>query len=147
PTRPTQDFHLRLVLPAVRAAAVDDVQDSRAVHDRRQELALVVKATIVGVLAEKLADDVGTSAGAAIVTLEPFEHLARALKARRVDELVQDLAVETHRIRPSPRRRAGLGRDRDGIVLRERRDDAALALVRVADDREFRVTHADAVST
>ena len=36
------------------------------------------------------------------------------------------------------RRRAGMRRDRDGVVLGERRDDAALALVRVADDREAR---------
>src|SRR5690606_28447551 len=82
-----------------------------------------------------------------LVPLEPAEHLACALKARRVDELVQDLAVEPHRIRSRARRRAGLRRDRDVVVLGERRDDAALAFVRMADDREDRMTHAAPVST
>src|SRR5690606_30893897 len=102
---------------------------------------------IVRVLSQEIPNDLGAPAGASIVGLEPREDLARPLKAGRVDQLVEDLAVEPHRIRARPRRRTGLGRDLDGVVLGERRDDAALAFVRVADDRESRMTHADAVST
>ena len=66
--------------------------------DRRQELALVVKARVVLVRCDELRDDGRALTGAAIVRFEPGERLARALKARRVDELVEHLAVEAHRV-------------------------------------------------
>src|SRR5690606_41919864 len=95
--RPAQVLHFGLVLRAVRPAAVVDIEDAGGVHDRRQQLALVMEAWVLRVHAQELAADLGPPAGAAIVALEPAEHLPGALEAGRVDELVQDLAVDPHR--------------------------------------------------
>src|SRR5690606_21679694 len=131
PAGPAQDLHLRFVLASVWTAAIDDVEDARAVRDRPQQLALVAKAWIVGVGRQELADDGRALAGAAVVRLEPGERLARTLEARRVDQLVERLAVEPERIDARVHGRAGMRRDRDRLVLGQRRDDAALAFVRV----------------
>ena len=147
PPGPAQHFHLGFVLPPVRPAAVDDIQNAGALDDGFQELALVLKARIVLVRLRELRDHGCALAGAAVVRLEPRERLARALKTRRVDELVEHLAVEPHRIGTRVRRRSGVRRDRDRVILGERRDDAALAFVGMADDREARPGHAVPVST
>ncbi len=106
-----------------------------------------MEAWVVGVGAEELADDLRASTGAAIVTFEPAECLAGALKARRIDEGVQRLAVEPHRIGACAGRGARLRGDRDVVVLRKRRDDTALAFVWMTDNGENRMTHAAPVST
>ncbi len=146
PAGPAQDFHVGFVLATVRAAAVDDIENPRALDDRREQLALVVKARIARVRLQELRDDGPACARAAVVRFEPCECFARALKAGRVDELVQNLAVESHRVRARLRGRARVRRDGDRIVLGERSDDAALALVWMADDRETRPIHAAPVS-
>src|SRR5690606_8570288 len=73
PPGPAKDLHLRLVLPAIRPAAVDDVEDTCAFHDRPEQLALVAKARIAGVTVEELLHDLGPRAGAAVVRIEPRE--------------------------------------------------------------------------
>ena len=95
---------------------------------------------------QELRDDGPTRARAAVVRFEPCECFARALKAGRVDELVENLAVESHRVRARLSGRAGVRRDRDGIVLGKRSDDAALTLVWMAYDCETRPIHAAPVS-
>ena len=102
------------------------------------------KARVGRMRGDELAHDGRACAGTAVVRLEPRERLARTLESGRVDELVQRLAVEPHRIRARLRRGAGVRRDRDRIVLGQRGHDAALALVRMPDDREARHAHAAA---
>ena len=64
---PAQHLHLGFVLPSIRAAAVDDVQNAGAVDDRLQQLALVVKALIGSVRLHELAHDGRARARAAVV--------------------------------------------------------------------------------
>ncbi len=140
---PAQDLHFGFVFHAVGMRAVDDVQDARAVEDRPQQFAFVVESGIALMRGHELAHDRRPRAGAAFVFAQPGERAARSLKARCVDQFVQHLIVDAHAEAACTARRPWIRRDDDRLVFGQRRDDAALALVGVADDRKprMRIAH------
>jgi hypothetical protein len=138
---PAKDLHLRLVFLAEGDGAVDHVEDSRALDDRTQKLALLGEHLLSAVGLDEPAHDFGMAIGGGLVPAHPVERAAGALEAGRVHQRIQLFAVDGHREAPAAGGGAGLGADRDRVVRGQRGDDARLPLVGVTDDGEGRRAH------
>src|SRR5262245_3128678 len=73
--------------------------------------------------------------------LQPTQHVTRSLNPWRIDESVQHAAIASHRKATAVRRCPRVWRNLDAVVLRQRSNDAAFALVRMPDNDKHGCTH------
>ena len=138
PPGPAQDFHLGVVVRTVWHRPIDDVQYSRAIDDGFQKFTLRAEPGVLPVFFQESPDGFGAVRRGTRMALHPVHCRPRALESRCIHQAAQLPAVESDGVRAIACRGAGAGRDAHRRILCQRGDDTALALVRMADNGEYR---------